>query len=148
MWQWTGHALSWARAAHLPVFNAVAWLVSHGGPSAIGTWQGWPHNRLLSGSRRHVAAPDPFLGGKGSPGPRGQSGWTGLWGSSSHVWRRRTPQGGWSGPVEVRPEHHALVGTWRRRTYKSTGRGPENMIPAVRPGPYASSPKGQGRGHG
>jgi hypothetical protein len=43
------------------------------------------------------------------------------------------PRGG-SGPVEVRPEHPALVGTWRRRTYKSTGEGSETMIPAVRYG--------------
>jgi hypothetical protein len=27
---------------------------------------------------------------------------------------------GESGPVEATPEHPALVGTWRRRTYKST----------------------------
>jgi hypothetical protein len=67
------------------------------------------------------------------------------------VWLSRVtapdPAGG-SRSVEVRPEHPALVGTWRRRTYKSTGEDPETMIPAVRSGSYASSPKGQGRGHG
>jgi hypothetical protein len=57
------------------------------------------------------------------------------------------PPGG-SGPVEAIPEHPVLVGTWRHRTYKSTEGDPETMIPAVKPGPYASSPKDQGRGHG
>jgi hypothetical protein len=77
VWQWTGHALSWTRAAHLPVLNAVAGLAPHGGPSATSTWQGWPRGRPLDSLRRHVEAPDPFPGGKGGPGPRGQSGWTG-----------------------------------------------------------------------
>jgi hypothetical protein len=56
------------------------------------------------------------------------------------------PPGG-SGLVEVIPKHPVLVGTRRRRTYKSTGGDPETMIPAVRLGLYASSPNGQGRGH-
>jgi hypothetical protein len=57
-------SLSLARAAHLPVFNAVVGLASHGGPSATGTWQGWPRSHLLGSLRQHVVAPDPFPGEK------------------------------------------------------------------------------------
>jgi hypothetical protein len=35
---WADHALTWARTAHLPAFNAVVGLASRGGPSATGTW--------------------------------------------------------------------------------------------------------------
>jgi hypothetical protein len=141
--QWAGHALSWARAAHLPVFNAVVGLASHGGPSAMGTWQGWPCSRLLGSSWRYRT---PSQGGRevrapeASPGGQAHRGLAPTRGGAGPPWG--------SGPVEAIPEHPALVGMWRCRTYKSMGGGPETMIPAVRPGPYASSPKGQGRGHG
>jgi hypothetical protein len=143
--QWAGHAQSWARAAHLPAFDVVVGPASLGRPSAIGTWQGWPSCLHLGGTWQHRTLP----GGKGGPGPRGQSGRTCPQGSGSHTWRRRTPRPlGGSGPVETNPEHPVLVGTWRRRTYKSTGGDPEIMIPVVKLGPYTSSPKGQGCGHG
>jgi hypothetical protein len=35
---WADHALTWARTAHLPAFNAVVGLTSRRGPSAKGTW--------------------------------------------------------------------------------------------------------------
>jgi hypothetical protein len=99
----------------------------------MGTWQGRPCSHLLDGTRRYrtpVASPD----GQAQRGLAPTCGGTG-------------PPGG-SGPVEAIPEHPILVGTWRRRTYMSMGGGPETMIPAVRPWPYAPSPIGQGRGHG
>jgi hypothetical protein len=121
---------------------AVVGLASHGGPSTMGTWQGWPCSRLLGSLRRHVAAPDPFPREKevrppeASPDGQAHRGLASTRGGAGTPWGSR--------PVVAIPEHPALVGTWRRRTYKSTGGGPKTMIPAVRPGPYASSPKGQG----
>jgi hypothetical protein len=95
---------------------------------------------------RHVAAPDPFPGEREVRAPEASP--------NGQAHRGLAPTRGGAGPpggfgsVETILEHPALVGTWRRQTYKSTGGGPETMIPAVTPGPYASSPKGQGRGHG
>jgi hypothetical protein len=112
----------------------------------MGTWQGWPCGRLLGSLRRHMAAPDPFSGERevrapeASPDGQAQRGLAPTRGGAE-------PPGG-SGPVEAIPEHPVLVGTWRHRTYMSTEGGPETMISAVRPGPYAPSPIGQGRGHG
>jgi hypothetical protein len=142
--QWAGHALSWARATHLPVFNAVAGLASHAGPchGHVAGLALQPPPWQLEATRGGTG---PLPGGKGGLGPRGQSEWTGPEGSGSHTWQRRTPLGG-SGPVEAIPEHSALVGTWRRRAYNEEG--PGTMIPAGRPEPYTSSPGGQGRGHG
>jgi hypothetical protein len=117
--QWAGHTLSWARAAHLPAFNAVVGLASRGGPSATSTWQGRPCGRLLGSLRWHVAAPDP-LSGEGevrapeaSPDGQAQRGLAPTHGGTE-------PPGG-SGPVEAIPEHPVLLGMWRRRTYMSTG---------------------------
>jgi hypothetical protein len=88
-----------------------------------------------------VAAPDPFPGVRGvrapEAGPDGQA-QRGLAPTCGGV---GPPEG--SEPVEDRSEHLVLVDTWRHRTYVSTGEGQETMIPAVRPGPHAPSPKGQ-----
>jgi hypothetical protein len=63
--------------------------------------------------------PDPFPGegGSGPPRPVGVVRPVKVW--SPHVVASNLP--GESGSVEATPEHHALVSTWRRRTYKSTG---------------------------
>jgi hypothetical protein len=110
--QWAGHALFWARAAHLPAFNAVVGLASHGRPSATGTWQGWPSWSLLGDTvplprGREVRDPEA------SPGGQAHRGLAPTRGGAGHP--------GGSGPVEAIPEHPVLMGTWRHRTYKSTG---------------------------
>jgi hypothetical protein len=144
--QWAGHTLSWARVAYLPTFNAVVGLASRGGPSATGTWQGRPCGRLLGSLRWHVAASDPLPGGRGVPGPRGQTGWAGPEGSGT--WRHRTPWGVQACGGHSRascPHGHVEAPDLYEH---GGGGGPETIIPAVRPGPYAPSPIGQGRGHG
>jgi hypothetical protein len=108
----------------------------------MGTWQGWPCSRLLGSLRRHVVAPDPFPGEREVRAPEASSDGQAHWGLAPTRGGAGPPWG--AGPVEAIPEHPALAGTWRHRTYKSTGGGPETMIPAIRPGLYASSPKGQG----
>jgi hypothetical protein len=111
--------LTWARTAHLPAFNAVVGLAPHGRPSAIGTWQGWPSSRLLGSLRQHVAAPDLFPGVRGVRAPKA--------GPDGQAQRGLAPARGGAGPpggsepMEAKPEHLVLVGTWRRRTYVSTG---------------------------
>jgi hypothetical protein len=76
--QWVGHALSWARAAHLPVFNTVVRLASHGRSSATGTWRGWPSCRLLGGTWRH-RTPSLGEGRSGPPRPVRVDRPTGVW---------------------------------------------------------------------
>jgi hypothetical protein len=128
--------LTWARTAHLPAFNAVVGLTPHGRSSATGTWQGWPSSHLPGSLRRHVVAPDPFLGERevqapeASPVGQAQRGLAPTCGGAG-------PPGG-SGPVEAIPEHPVLVGTWWHRTYVCTeGRSgdhdPSCQVPAVCP---------------
>jgi hypothetical protein len=82
-------------------------------------WQGWPRSHLPGSLRRHLAVPDPFPGERevwapeASPDGQAQRG-------LAPTRCGAGPPGG-SGPLEARPEHPVLVGTWRRRTYMSTG---------------------------
>jgi hypothetical protein len=112
---WVDHALTWARTAHLPAFNAVVGLVPREGPSATGTWQGRPCSCLHGGMWRR-RTPSRGKGGSGPPRPVGVVRPVEVW--PPHVVAPDLP--GESGPVEVTPEHPTLVGTWRRQTYKST----------------------------
>jgi hypothetical protein len=94
---------------------------------------------------RHVAAPDPSPEGVGSGPPR--------------------PVGA-GRPVMDRPSHVAapdLIGesgsaattrvlpcpTWHAEApeLRELGEGPETTVPAVRPGPYATLPRGRGGDH-
>jgi hypothetical protein len=114
--QWLAILLTWAHPAHLPAFNAVVGLESREGPSATGTWQGQPHSYHGGGTWRHRTPSR----GEGGLGPRGRSERSGPWRSGPHTWRPRTSLRSsvpW-GPPESTP---ALMGTWRPRTYKSTG---------------------------
>jgi hypothetical protein len=105
----------------------------------MGTWLGRPCGHVLDGTWRY-RTPSRVEGEVRSPeaSPDGQA-QRGLAPTRGGV----GPLGG-SGPVEAIPEHPILVGTWGHQTYMSTGGGPETMIPAIRPGPYAPLPRGQG----
>jgi hypothetical protein len=118
MCQWAAHALSRARAPHLPTFNAVVQLAS----------------------RRRLAATGHVVGlalAVASSGARGGTGpllrWEGRSGSPRLAQARR--------PLGVQLPH---VGA---RSYQSTGGGPETVTPAVSPRPYAPSSKGLMRGY-
>jgi hypothetical protein len=99
----------------------------------------WP---ALQSAWRHMAAPDPFPGegGSGPLKPVGVVRPVGVW--PPHVVAPDLP--GESGSVEAAPEHPALVGTWKHRTYKSTGevRRPRSQLSGL--GHAPRHPKNEG----
>jgi hypothetical protein len=111
--QWQAILLTWVHPAHLPAFNAVVGLESREGHSATGTWQSQPRSC-------HGGGTGPLPRGRGVRAPRGRSERSGPRRSGPHTrrpWTSLGSPGPW-GPPESTP---ALMGTWRPRTYKSTG---------------------------
>jgi hypothetical protein len=114
--QWQAILLTWAHPAHLTAFNAVVGLESREGPSAMGTWQSQPRSYHGGGTWRHRTPSR----GKGVRAPEaGQTGQA----RGGLAPTRSGPGPPWG--VRVRGGHPestpALMGTWRPRTYKSTG---------------------------
>jgi hypothetical protein len=107
--------------AYLPRVLVAGHTFDLGAPSPptriqCGSWAGVP----LLPWRRHVAAPDPFPGGGGSgPLEAGRSGQA----RGGQAPTRAGPGPPWGGPGPRGPPEStpALMGTWRPRTYKSTG---------------------------
>jgi hypothetical protein len=89
-----------------------------------------------------VAAPDTFPGGSEVRAPEASP--------DRQARRGLAPKCGGAGPPWAwRPYQSTLLLPVRGGAGPIRARGgPETMIPAVRPGPHTSSPKGQGRGHG
>jgi hypothetical protein len=93
-----------------------------------------------------VAAPDPFPGGGGSgpPRPVGAVRPVEVW--PPHVAAPDLPEE--SGSAKATREHSYPHGRVEAPDLQEHGEGPETMISAVRPGPYAMSPRGRGGGYG
>jgi hypothetical protein len=98
----------------------------------MGAWQGRPCSCQFDGTWRHRTPSR----GKGGPGPRGQL--------ERQAHRGRAPTCGGagpprrSGPVVAIPKYLALMGTWGRRTYISSGgrsgdHGPSYQVRTIRP---------------
>jgi hypothetical protein len=114
----------------------VGGLETRVGPHATRTWQGQPRPHRRGGTWRHrtpprrvgVRAPEADRSGQTRDGPA-------------------ITRGGPGPPWEVR------VGGGYPRTplpsvaCRELGEGPETTVPAVGPGPYATSPRGRGGDH-
>jgi hypothetical protein len=129
---WADHALTWARTAHLPAFNAVVGLASRGGALCQGHVAG---TALESPPWWHVAAPDPFpeeIGGVRTPEASWRDGPIGVW--LSHV-AAPDPLGAWGAPNlyelrrEVRRPRSQLSGPDRTSCLpEDKGEGLENPM--------------------
>jgi hypothetical protein len=111
------------------------------GPPATCTWQGQPRSLRRGGSWRHrtpprregVRAPEAGWSGQARDGPAIIRGGPGPpWGVRVRGGSRELPCLPW----------HAEV-----LDLRELGEGPETMIPAVRPGPHATSPRRRGGDH-
>jgi hypothetical protein len=94
---------------------------------------------------RHVAAPDPSPEGGGSGPPRPVGAVRPVMVRPSHVavpdLPRESGSAGATRELPCLPWHAEIL------DLRELGEGPETMVPAVRPGPYATSPKRRGRDH-
>jgi hypothetical protein len=93
----------------------------------------------------HVAAPDPSPEGGGSGPPRPVGAVRPVMVRPSHAAVPDLPGG--SGSAGATRELPCL--TWHAEApdLRELGEGPETTVPAVRPGPYATSPRRRGGDH-
>jgi hypothetical protein len=95
---------------------------------------------------RHVVAPDPFPGGRGSRPPRTVGAARSVMVRPSHVAVPDLPRE--SGSAGAARELSSLPGHVEAPDLEEHGEGPETMVPAVRPGQYATSPRRRGGDYG
>jgi hypothetical protein len=134
-------------SAHLPDMSVDSPRLDPGMPTPTtrtqrGSWAGAPQKagcHRTCGRVGLAAASSGARGGTGPP-PRGEGRSRPLGGLAPTCGSTGTPPPpGDPGPWWPFLRTLTSRGTWRRRTCKSMGGGPETMSPAVRPGPRARS---------
>jgi hypothetical protein len=108
----------------------VGGLKSHEGPPGTGAWQGQPRLHRGGGTWWHRTP------------SRGYGAVKPVMVQPSHVAAPDLP--GESGSAEATRELSSLSGHVEVPDLEEHGEGPETMVPAVKPGPYATSPRRRG----